>query len=80
MAQPQETPSSRETEVVSMIMPAAISNTTITNMLLKRHAQNPHQLATDIATRKIHEDEKMNIVHKTGAKKNWENHAIGCEL
>jgi hypothetical protein len=22
----------------------------------------------------------MNIVHKTGAKKNWENHAIGCEL
>jgi hypothetical protein len=28
----------------------------------------------------MHEDEKLKIVHKTGAKKNRENYAIGCML
>jgi hypothetical protein len=80
MAQPQATASSSRFTDESLRTPASTPITTIHSTLLQRRAQIANRTAADIATRNMHEDEKLKIVHKTGAKKNRENHAIGCTL
>jgi hypothetical protein len=80
MAQPEATASSGRFTDESLRTSSSTPITTIPSTLLQCHAQNPHWTAADIATRTMHEDEKLTIVRKTGAKKNRENHAIGCTL
>jgi hypothetical protein len=78
MAQPQSILSG--TRSVTDIAPNETLNTPTQDTQLQQRAQNPHREAADMATKNMHNDEKLRIVRKSTAKTNKQKHAVGCKL
>jgi len=57
----------------------ATSNTQIVGTQQERRHQLVHRDAANAATKNMTQDAHLNIVCKTGSRKNKKQHAVGCE-
>jgi hypothetical protein len=78
MAQTQSIPSGIRSVTASA--PDETLNTPTQDTQLQRRAQNPHRPAADMATKNMHNDQKLRILRKCTAKMNNPKHAVGCKL